>query len=79
MQVNFNPQKQSFTAFTPAQLATITKTTKEAEMFQMEIAKGRVLDAVEIKQLQEVVPKLKEQKNLGVAFLIERILKKFVK
>lgn len=79
MLVSFNPaisrqQNPNFGLLTPAEIKQITRTAKEAEMFEMGIAKGKTYAADEIKQLRDLIPQLKKDGKLEVAALINRAL-----
>lgn len=78
MQINFNPsiKQQNFKALSDAQIANITKGMGQAEQFKTDVVRGAIkLDGADIQKLTELIPKLKEQGELFVAFILEKVVK----
>lgn len=78
MQINFNPniRQQNFRALSDAQLLNITKGMGQAEQFKTDVLRGALkLDETDIQKLNVLIPKLKEQGELFVAFILEKVVK----
>ena len=79
MQVNFNQKTNSynpnFKALTPEQIANHTRHFSAVDRFHCDVARGAIkLDSEDIENLTKLIPKLKEQGEIIVSRILNKIL-----